>query len=387
MRRLIFILLCLVQLSAHALGEGGVRVSLLTCSPGSEVYSLYGHTAVRCQSPADNLDVVFNYGVFDFNEPFFMWRFVLGRCQYMVQPIPWPYFEMEYRMRGSSVTEQVLNLSHEEGRQLLKNLIDNAKPENKYYRYSFLGDNCTTRVRDMIERAIGDTVVYSSESVELTTHRRMLHEYNQVEPWSQEGCDMLLGADVDTMLNQRSAMFLPFKMMQFASDAVIRDAMNNTRPLVLSTEVIIPQGEVETPVFFAYSPQLVAWLVVVLFVLIAVAEYYMHYQLWVIDLCLLLLQGTVSLLLLFMMLISAHPGVHQNWLILLFHPLAFWGVKLVVKAAWNRQRTLWHMFNFAYIVAFLVFSPWMPQSFGKIIVPLALILLTRPISYLMYYRK
>ena len=370
--------------------QARVRVSLLTCSPGDEAYSLYGHTAIRVENPSENFDYAFNYGVFSFDQPNFIWRFVLGECDYMILPVPWRYFEREYRERGSSVTEQELNLTDAEAEHLMALLLLNSQPENREYRYDFFRDNCTTRVRDMIERVLTDDVVYpdlQNDDDKPLTHRRMLHQYNGAEEWSQEGCDILLGAETDTILSQRATMFLPEYMMRYAEGAVIRDSINNVRPLVRQTRIVVPQGEVRPIAFLPYSPKVVTWSLLVLFAALLLVERFMHYQLWMIDIAVLLFQGVVGILLLFMMLVSHHPGVHHNWLLWPFTPLALWGMVLVVKAAWRGGRTKWHAFSFAYLTAFLVFSPWIPQEFGNIIVPLTLSLLTRPISYLMAYGK
>ena len=135
MFRKIVILLCVLTTWARCLAEqDSIRVSLLTCSPGQEVYSLYGHTAIRVQIPKDSIDEVFNYGVFDMSKPHFAWHFVLGETDYMVVPIPWEYFTIDYEKRGSSITEQELNLTPDEASRLVSNLIENSQPQNRVYR-------------------------------------------------------------------------------------------------------------------------------------------------------------------------------------------------------------------------------------------------------------
>ena len=183
---------------AHA--QDSIRVTILTCSPGPEVYELYGHTAIRCQAPERGFDEVFNYGVFDMSKPFFAWHFVLGQTDYMVQPIPWRYFVKEYEERGSSITEQELNLTPAEARRLTNRLIENCLPENCEYRYSFLYKNCTTMVRDMVEGTINGRIQYP-DTLPHQTAREILHRYTAEHPWAQEGNDLLLGTEVDTILS------------------------------------------------------------------------------------------------------------------------------------------------------------------------------------------
>lgn len=122
-------------------------------------------------------------------------------------------------------------------------------------------------------------------------------------------------------------------------------------------------------------------------VLILLLERLFNRQCWLWDAILLAGQGTAGLLLLFMFLFSEHPAVDSNWQIWVLNPIALFALPMVVKAAYKRQKTLWHAAFSVILTTFLVFSPWMPQEFGKLVVPLALTLLTRPISYYLYYRK
>mgnify|MGYP004443697945 CR=1 FL=1 len=140
--------------------QDSIRFNLLTCAPGSEIYALFGHTALRYQNFSDQTDLVFNYGMFSFNTPHFVFRFVKGETDYQLGITPYPYFESEYALRGSSVYEQELNLTPAEKWKLLSLLEENYRPENRVYRYNYFYDNCTTRARDQIERSIDGTVVY-----------------------------------------------------------------------------------------------------------------------------------------------------------------------------------------------------------------------------------
>ncbi|MBO4550719.1 MAG: DUF4105 domain-containing protein, partial [Bacteroidaceae bacterium] len=208
--------------------EDSIRVTLLTCSPGQEVYQLYGHTAIRCQQPSQGLDAVFNYGVFDMSKPHFAWHFVLGQTDYMVQPIPWSYFTIDYERRGSSITEQELNLTQSEARKLTGLLIENCEPQNCEYRYSFLYKNCTTMVRDLVEQVIVGNIQYPDTLPHLSA-REILHKYTAEHPWAQEGNDLLLGAEVDTIMSEHAAMFIPENMMTAFDGAFIRNGKGDMR--------------------------------------------------------------------------------------------------------------------------------------------------------------
>lgn len=385
-RVLAILLVSLVPVFLSARDADSIRVSIITCSPGDEVYSLYGHTAIRCRNLDNGDDVAFNYGVFSFNQPHFIWRFVLGKCDYMVVPVRWDCFLEEYRERGSSVTEQILNLSSEDAMGVFAYLLNNCRPENRQYRYNFLFNNCTTKVRDVVEACAGGHVVYP-DTIPHYTYRQILRQYASRYMWAQEGDDILLGSGVDTMLTARAAMFAPEYFMRYADGAVIRQDNNDSRPLVSSTRVILPgrQASRVTPLPLEPLPAALCFLLLCIAILALERLFNGMFYLW--DVVLLSLQGLLGTLLVFMSLFSQHPGVGSNWLTIPFTPLAFVGIPVVVKAAFRRKHTLWHAFYFAYLTIFILFSPWIPQDFGNIVVPLALALLTRPISYHLYYRK
>ena len=171
-----------------------IRVSLVTCSPGTEVYAVYGHTALRVEVPSEGIDVAVNYGLFSFEAPHFVWRFIKGETDYMVGAVGYPMFEREYTERGSSVTLQELNLSEPEKVALVRSLDENLRPENREYRYNFLYNNCSTKARDKVEEVLhGHLAVGVADSV--STYRNILHQYTEGYPWLQFCIDYLLGAN------------------------------------------------------------------------------------------------------------------------------------------------------------------------------------------------
>ncbi len=379
----IFLLLLLPALAGTQWAmaqEDSIRVTLLTCSPGQEVYQLYGHTAIRCQQPSRGLDTVFNYGVFDMSKPHFAWHFVLGQTDYMVQPIPWKYFVVDYEKRGSSITEQELNLTQSEARKLTALLIENCQPENRQYRYSFLYKNCTTMVRDLVEQVIMGHIQYPDTLPHLTA-REILHQYTAQHPWAQEGNDLLLGAEVDTIMSEHAAMFIPENMMKAFDRAFIRNGKGDMRPLVKGKAILLAAKPQAIEPEFPLSPLHAMLVFAAICLVVMLIEIWTQRLFWLWDVLLLLLQGLAGTLLLFMFLFSEHPAVDSNWQIWLLNPAFLIGIPLVIKAAIKHKKTLWYAFYFVVLALFLLFSPWIPQVFAKITVPLALCLLTRPVSY------
>ena len=402
---LLFQMSIVCQLSIAKAQQDSIRVTLLTCSPGPEVYELYGHTAIRCQSSltlggeGGRQDIVFNYGVFDMSKPHFAWHFVLGQTDYMVQPVPWKYFVREYQERGSSITEQELNLTPLEARRLTDRLIENCLPENREYLYNFLYKNCTTMVRDMVEQVIMGSIHYP-DTLPHQTYREILHHYTAGHPWAQEGNDLLIGTEVDTILSAHAAMFVPENLMRAFDGAFIRTPKGDMRPLVKGKAILIEaspsQGGVKHPLDEAnrkgslslgegwgeaISPLQTMLIFGALCLLIMLLEVWTKHLFWLWDVLLLLLQGTAGILLAFMFLFSRHPAVDSNWQIWVLNPIALIGIPFVIKSAIRHQHTYWYSFYFVVLALFLLFSPWIPQVFAKITVPLALCLLTRPVSY------
>ena len=131
------------------------EISLLTCSAGTEIYSYFGHSAIRIKDPRTGIDLVFNYGVFSFETPHFVWRFCKGETDYLLAVQSMKSFMQEYYEEQRDVYEQILNFTSLERQSLYNALIENNKPKNRLYRYKHFSDNCSTRIRDQFERALG----------------------------------------------------------------------------------------------------------------------------------------------------------------------------------------------------------------------------------------
>ena len=135
-------------------------VSLVTCWPGSEVYELCGHSALRMRNADGSEDFAWNYGLFDYTEPHFVYRFVKGETDYMMGPIPFGLFAAEYARQGRRVLEQELNLTNDEALRLRALLREESRPENRTYRYNYVRDNCATRITDRLSQALGQFIVF-----------------------------------------------------------------------------------------------------------------------------------------------------------------------------------------------------------------------------------
>lgn len=210
-----------------------IRVSLLTCAAGGEIYSLFGHTAIRYENYTRGIDAVFNYGMFNFNAPNFILRFALGETDYQLGVTGYGHFAAEYNYLGRDVWQQTLNLTQEEKERLAALLKENYRPENRVYRYNFFYDNCATRPRDLIERAINGTLHYADNMTDCNTglsFRDLLHAYSEGHPWSRFGMDLCMGSKADEPISKRLAMFVPFYLQAYFNKAQIADKKGKKDP-------------------------------------------------------------------------------------------------------------------------------------------------------------
>lgn len=389
MKHLKAILLCsllYIGVCSSLYAQDSMQVSLLTCSPGEEVYELYGHTAIRCTNFTTGDDWVFNYGLFSFEDPGFIVKFVRGECDYEVGYVEFPLFEYSYQRRGSAVIQQVLNLTEDEKQRLFLSLAYNCRPEHKKYRYNFLYDNCTTRARDRIEKAINGKVIYKEKECEIT-FREITHQYTFGHPWAALGNDLCLGAGADKPITLRQQMFAPFYMKDYAQQAVIKDRNGNERSLVLKTEVIIPGDEKKDASTSLFTPMVCVLALLAFTILLEGMEWYFNCRVWIYDVLLLLVQGGVGCVVAFLFFFSSHPTVDTNWQIIIFNPLPLLLLPVVVYSAIKRKKTWFYPANAALLTLFILFSGAIPQDFDSVIVPLALTLLLRSLGYIEYYRR
>lgn len=382
----LFTFLLYVNAIARAVAEDSMEVSLLTCSPGTEVYALYGHTAIRICNGTTGEDWVFNYGVFSFSQPHFIWRFALGECDYQVGAVPFAYFAKEYEARGSSVYQQTLNLTSAEKRRLWALLLENMQPENREYRYNFFYDNCTTRARDRIEEAVDGEVVYPRADT-VHTYREIIHQYTGHYPWAELGNDLCLGAEADRPITERQEMFAPFYMLHYADGAVIRDPAGHERPLVSGKSKVVAGRGVGVQEEFPLSPWACGWLLFALVALLTAAERWKHACFWWMDMVLMSLVGIMGLVLTVLFFFSDHPTVGSNWQIWVFNPIPLVAMPWVVRCGVKGRKTVYHAFNALVLMFFMIFSAFIPQDFCVVVVPLALTLLLRSCSYVVSYQK
>lgn len=373
------------MLSVRAASLDSVRISLLTCEPGSEIYALFGHSAIRYENPAKQEDWVFNYGMFSFKDPNFVMRFVKGETDYQLGVVPFRYFEAEYGMRGSSVYQQELNLTNDEKEKLAGLLFENYLPANRVYRYNYFYDNCTTRARDKIEESIQGKVVYPV-SDRVVSYRDILHEFTAGSEWSEFGIDLCLGSEADEPIDERKQMFAPFYMLAAARGAVIHRA--DTMMPFVRKETKIVDAVLEDEPAFPLSPMACALLLLAVTVIIVGRGLYKGRQCLAWNVVMFLLQGLGGCIIAFLFFFSLHPTVGSNWLLILFNPLPLIYLPWLIGRGIKQQKDPYHVYNAVVLTSFILLMPFLPQEFNLTVLPLALNLLLLSVGHLcLYYRK
>ncbi len=239
------------------------RISVYTCGPGTEMYSMFGHTAIRVLDPDQNLDVVYNYGTFDTNTPLFYPKFLRGKLPYQLSVSSTSRFLQEYHYTQRYVKEQSLNLSTDEKNILYSFLSENILPENKEYAYDFYFDNCTTRIRELLRNLIG--AEYPEKIAVHKTFRDLLHEYNKVSPWASFGMDIILGAKNDCHTTDNDRMFLP----EYFYDYLNTTSKPNAEQIVASDDLIMIFPDVSSDRGF-FSPIHVFGMILLLEILMSI---------------------------------------------------------------------------------------------------------------------
>ena len=373
------------MLSVRAASLDSDRISLLTCEPGSEIYALFGHSAIRYENPAKQEDWVFNYGMFSFKEPNFVMRFVKGETDYQLGVVPFRYFEAEYGMRGSSVYQQELNLTNAEKEKLAGLLFENYLPANRVYRYNYFYDNCTTRARDKIEESIQGKVVYPV-SDRVVSYRDILHEFTAGSEWSEFGIDLCLGSEADEPIDERKQMFAPFYMLAAARGAVIH--RTDTMMPFVRKETKIVDAVLEDEPAFPLSPMACALLLLAVTVIIVGRGLYKGRQCLAWNVVMFLLQGLGGCIIAFLFFFSLHPTVGSNWLLMLFNPLPLIYLPWLIGRGIKQQKDPYHVYNAVVLTSFILLMPFLPQEFNLTVLPLALNLLLLSVGHLcLYYRK
>jgi len=277
------------------------KISVITCGLGNETYSYFGHTAIRVADPANNIDLVYNYGAFDFSTPNFVMKFAKGDLQYFVVVHPFVDFMNEYTYEKRSVFEQELLISQESKQKLFDNLNTTLLSEDRYYTYKFIDKNCTSMVVDIINKTLGGAVITKKGDTDIT-YRSILFPYFDGHFYDQLGTSIIFGTKVDQL---GTKIFLPFELKNSLEKTTFQK-----HPLVSTSKTLL-NFEKETPK--SWWNNIYSYLIILAFIVVV------HNK--VVDKIYLLIVSFVGIFFVIMGFYSFHHELAMNYNVLLFSPL------------------------------------------------------------------
>jgi len=363
------------------------RISLLTCAAGDEIYSYFGHSAIRINDPQSGIDYVFNYGVFSFDTPNFVWRFTKGETDYMLAGERMVSFMDSYREEQRSVYEQVLDISQEEKQSLFDALIENAKKENRVYRYRHFSDNCSTRVRDQFEKCVNHQLQYDTLQDTKLTYRQLIDQCVPGNSWNGFGIKIALGIPADKTTTYSQKMFLPDYLSKDMAEAkVVKDGVGV--PFVKPVTTVYEATPLK-PGFSWSSPAFVVNLFLLIVAGLTFVEYRRKIRMIALDFLVFFSFGFAGILLSFLCFVSVLEATGWNLNLVWALPTHFVFAFLWLVPA-LRSRLTWYLQATAVIVLlFLITMLILPQTFHWLVIPLCLILLLRTAGSLKfgYFKK
>lgn len=377
-RLLLFFIACCSTGMLMAQDSSRLRISLLTCAPGEELYATFGHTALRVTDSTQNSDIVYNYGTFNFEDEGFYIKFIQGKLPYYLATEYFGDFLITYQMEGRGITEQLLQMSGTEKKQLQQALEKNLLPANKFYQYDFFFDNCTTRARDMLLRHTDSTMQLPAVMPKGTRFRQALHTYLDAggQHWSKLGIDLLMGAPADAVMTTRQMQFLPDNLLRAL------DSSNGQYHRVASTQSLYSPPPVAKSTGWLV-PWVVFAFVLLCFVLLSfIKNNVVQVALMGLDGLLFFFIGLLGIILLFMWTGTNHTMFRNNYNLLWALPTHI----IIAFLLGSNKRWVKIYFGGTAILMVLLLATWIfvPQQLNNGLLPLVLLLLYR--SFRRYYQ-
>jgi hypothetical protein len=379
MRRIIFTFLLLFSISGLAqtpkLSERA-EIHVVTCGPSqTELYSAFGHSAFRVYDPVSGFDWIYNYGVFDFNQPNFYLNFAKGNNNYKLAVQEYARFRDIYIYYNRFIHEQRLNLTQDQKQKLFDFLEWNALPENQYYRYDYFYDNCATKIRDVVQHVFGDSVKFDDSYIQTNYSIRDLCElYLNQQPWGDLGIDICLGLPMDKKASAYEYMFLPDYIESTFDHATVVDSVS--RPLV-KEKTITYEAKPEESDFSLFHP----WIVFGFILTIGAALTYYDFKRkklskWF-DALLFGIVGLIGLLLLLLWIATDHKAAAKNFNLLWALPTHL----VVLFWFWKENKPKWFgiYFRLVGILQLVAIACWfiLPQQLNVFLIPLVILLMIR----------
>ncbi|QNF32722.1 DUF4105 domain-containing protein [Adhaeribacter swui] len=360
------------------------RISLITCSPGDELYSMYGHSAIRINDPSYGIDYVFNYGTFDFSTPNFYPKFVMGKLKYKLAVSNFSDFLAAYQYYNRSVYEQVLNLTLPQKNAVFQFLQTNYLPENREYYYDFFFDNCATRIRDVFQKTLGDSLRFNPAlNQKQLSFRQIVGIYQSPLPWADFGVDLAMGATSDRKASATEYMFIPDYLQEGFAKATLQGQSGNA-PFAQPVATLFkanPPTEVPVPL----RPGIICWALLVFGVVLTGYQWRQKRPDYSFDVVLFSVVGVLGCVILFLTTSSDYKAFAQNlnllWTIPLHLPVAL----LLLRRKTPHFLKIYFLLTAGLMALLLITWRWLPQEYHPAFFPLVLLLGVR--AAFIYYQE
>lgn len=366
-----------IELSEHS------QIRVMTMGPDQgELYSAFGHSGIRVIDPVNKVDWVYNWGMFDFDQPNFYLNFTRGKLLYKLGRGSYARTREYYQYYNRSINEQILNLTLEEKQRLVDFLEVNFLPENREYYYNYIYDNCATKIRDVLESVFPGQINFNDNYVmEDLSYRDLMDMYLQQQPWGDVGIDVCLGVQIDEVATARGYMYLP-DYVYAALDGATISSGRGTKPLVADSVEVFRAA----PAPDASSPVKPIWFFAVLFLIAGVLTHReLKYGLWArwLDVILFTIVGFVGWVLVFLWFGTDHLSLYNFnllWAIPFHFPIGI----ILLKRPWAAK--LRKYFLIVAVVEITLILSWglLPQALNLAFVPVVLLLALR--SFVIYLR-
>ncbi|WP_316661333.1 lipoprotein N-acyltransferase Lnb domain-containing protein [Gilvirhabdus luticola] len=294
------------------------KVSVLTIGPGTSLNDSFGHSAFRIQDQSNELDLVFNYGVYDFDTPNFYLKFAQGKLNYLLGVNYYDDFLASYMAQNRTIEEQVLNLTPFQKQDLFNYLLTNYEPKNRAYLYDFFYDNCATRIRDVAEDVLKDELVFHTpESIGDKTFRQLIQENLKSNSWGSVGIDIALGAVIDKKAKPEDFMFLPEFIFDYFDVATLQ---NSQKSLVKETHVLYEKVERPISKNFLFSPLMIFSLVSIVLLYLTYLDFKKGERTIWVDGLVFIITGLIGVCILLLWFATDHSATANNYNVLWAFP-------------------------------------------------------------------
>ena len=348
-------------------------ISIITCDPGDEaLYAAFGHSAIRVYDPENNIDLAFNYGVFDFNQPNFYLNFAKGYLNYKLGVREFSDFLYAYQYYDRTVREQVLQLTYDQKTAVFQFLMENARPENCYYYYDYFYDNCATRVWDVFEKVLGASITLDETYVVTgQSFRDLVNIYTREQLWGDFGIDVCLGLPMDKELAPKEFMFLPdyiFKGFEYTTIQMGATAI----PIVRSTGVVYQKRGHEQETSFL-TPNVTFWSLAILILLLTFASMKWKMDLRVFDQIWFITMGLLGLFLTLLWTATDHNAASGNLNIFWAIPFHFPAALMLAFRKGGRIMLSYFRWTSIWCILLMICWHWIPQGYNPAFFPIVLV--------------